>query len=115
MPFGPVDVSKQLPKTNCGECGHPSCLAFATQVVGFGYDLANCPHLDLRAREQLGAIVTAQRENGVLVKRPSHQITREHLREKITRCDFAASVRGLGAKYVREGEVETLRLLYFGR
>ncbi|HYR02102.1 MAG TPA: (Fe-S)-binding protein, partial [Syntrophobacteria bacterium] len=90
MPFGPFDVYKRLPRTNCGECGHPSCLVFATQVVGFGYDLANCPHLDPRAREELGAIVTAQREKGVLLKRPSHQITREHLQEKITRCDFAA-------------------------
>jgi hypothetical protein len=115
MSFGPIDVYKQLPRTNCGECGHPSCLAFAIQVVGFGYDLANCPHLDARAREELGAIVTAQREKGVLLKRPSHQITREHLQEKITRCDFAASAPGLGAKYVRDGEVETLRLRYFGR
>ena len=84
MSFGPIDVYKQLPRTNCGECGHPSCLAFAIQVVGVGYDLANCPHLDPRAREELGAIVTAQREKGVLLKRPSHQITREHLQEKIT-------------------------------
>jgi len=115
MPLGPVDVYKQLPKTNCGECGHPSCLAFATQVVGFGYDLARCLHLDPQVREKLGAIVAAQRERGVQVKRASHQITREHLQEKMRRCDFAARAPGLGATYTREGEVETLRLLYFGR
>ncbi len=35
MRFGPIELYKKLPKTNCGDCGQPSCLAFATQVVGF--------------------------------------------------------------------------------
>ena len=36
MRMGPIDLYKILPKTNCGECGQPSCLAFSTQVVGYG-------------------------------------------------------------------------------
>jgi hypothetical protein len=115
MPFGPVDLYKRLPKTNCAECGHPSCLAFATQVVGLGYELTRCPHLDLQVREELGAIIFAQRQRGVFVKRPSHQITREHLREKIKECAFDTLAPRLGGEYIRVGEVETLRLLYFGR
>jgi len=115
MRFGPVDLYKRLPKTNCGECGHPSCLAFATQVVGLGYKLARCPHLDPQGQEELGAIISAQRQRGVFVKRPSHQITREHLREKIKECDFGSLAPRLGGEYIRDGEVETLKLLYFGR
>ena len=41
MRFGPIELYKKLPKTNCGDCGHPSCLAFATQVRdGHGADQA---------------------------------------------------------------------------
>jgi acetyl-CoA decarbonylase/synthase complex subunit gamma len=31
--LSPIDVYKVLPKTNCGECGERTCLAFATKVV----------------------------------------------------------------------------------
>jgi CO dehydrogenase/acetyl-CoA synthase gamma subunit (corrinoid Fe-S protein) len=46
MRMGPIDLYKMLPKTNCGDCGQPSCLAFATQVVGYGHELRDCPHLE---------------------------------------------------------------------
>ena len=51
MRFGPIELYKKLPKTNCGDCGQPSCLAFATQVV-FGQELGDCPHLDEATLEE---------------------------------------------------------------
>lgn len=35
-----------LPKTNCKECGFPTCLAFASMVVSEKHPLKNCPHID---------------------------------------------------------------------
>ena len=33
MPLTALDIYKVLPKTNCGECGVPTCLAFAMQLA----------------------------------------------------------------------------------
>ncbi|MEJ2226599.1 MAG: DUF3786 domain-containing protein [Syntrophobacterales bacterium] len=33
MPHTVMEVLKTLPRTNCGECGQATCLAFATQVI----------------------------------------------------------------------------------
>jgi hypothetical protein len=42
----PLQVYKFLPKTNCGECGISTCLAFAAAVIKQEKHLADCPHLD---------------------------------------------------------------------
>ena len=40
-----LDVFKLLPGTNCGECGQPTCLAFATKLVQQETDIAQCSPL----------------------------------------------------------------------
>ena len=40
-----LDVLRDLPRTNCGECGVPTCLAFAAQVVANVKQLEGCPEL----------------------------------------------------------------------
>jgi ArsR family metal-binding transcriptional regulator len=40
-----LDVFKLLPGTNCGECGQPTCLAFATRLVQQETDIAQCSPL----------------------------------------------------------------------
>jgi hypothetical protein len=42
----PLQVYKFLPKTNCGECGISTCLAFAAAVIKQEKRLADCPYLD---------------------------------------------------------------------
>ena len=42
----PLEIYKFLPKTNCGECGMSTCLAFAAAVIKQEKRLADCPHLD---------------------------------------------------------------------
>ncbi len=38
-----LDIYKKLPQTNCGECGVPTCLAFAMKLAGGQAELAACP------------------------------------------------------------------------
>ena len=38
-----LDLLKQLPKTNCRECGEPTCMVFAVKVSEGVKDLASCP------------------------------------------------------------------------
>lgn len=43
--ISPIDVYKLLPRTNCGECGVPNCMAFATRVVNGEAVTDECPPL----------------------------------------------------------------------
>lgn len=40
-----IEILKLLPKTNCGECGLPTCMVFATLVAQGVKDAGNCPPL----------------------------------------------------------------------
>jgi ArsR family metal-binding transcriptional regulator len=40
-----LEVFKLLPRTNCGECGVPSCMAFAAQLTEGNKSLEDCPPL----------------------------------------------------------------------
>jgi acetyl-CoA decarbonylase/synthase complex subunit gamma len=43
MPLTGIEIYKLLPKTNCGKCGVPTCLAFAMQLAAGKADLNACP------------------------------------------------------------------------
>jgi acetyl-CoA decarbonylase/synthase complex subunit gamma len=50
-----LDVFKMLPKTNCGDCGTPTCLGFAMQVASGKASYVLCPHLSDDAQGRLMA------------------------------------------------------------
>jgi len=49
-----IDIYKLLPKTNCGDCNFPTCMAFAMQVAAKKAALAQCPHVSDEAQSALG-------------------------------------------------------------
>ena len=48
-----MQIYKNLPKTNCKDCGLPTCMAFAMQVAAKQRALADCPHITDEASESL--------------------------------------------------------------
>ena len=48
-----LDIFKQLPKTNCKDCGQATCLAFAMQIASGKAGLDGCPHVSAAAKEAL--------------------------------------------------------------
>lgn len=48
-----IQIFKLLPKTNCKECGVPTCLAFAMNLASGKAELDACPYVSDEAREQL--------------------------------------------------------------
>ena len=48
-----LDIFKQLPKTNCGDCGVPTCLAFAMKLAQKQASLDQCPHVSEQAKAAL--------------------------------------------------------------
>jgi acetyl-CoA decarbonylase/synthase, CODH/ACS complex subunit gamma len=52
MPTG-LEIYKLLPKTNCKECGYPTCLAFALKLAAKGAELSACPYVSDEAKAAL--------------------------------------------------------------
>jgi acetyl-CoA decarbonylase/synthase complex subunit gamma len=48
-----IQIFKLLPKTNCKECGVPTCLAFAMNLASGKAELDSCPYVSDEARTQL--------------------------------------------------------------
>ena len=55
MALSGLEIFKLLPKTNCGDCGRPTCLAFAMAMAQKKASLEECPHVGDEAKEALGA------------------------------------------------------------
>ena len=55
MPLTALDIYKHLPKTNCGDCGVPTCLAFAMKLAGKQAQLTECPWVSQQAKDALEA------------------------------------------------------------
>lgn len=50
-----LEIYRQLPRTNCGDCGVPTCLAFAMKLANKQASLEDCPHVSEAAKAALGA------------------------------------------------------------
>jgi ArsR family metal-binding transcriptional regulator len=48
-----ADILSLLPKTDCGQCGQPTCIAFASMAAEGGKGAKDCPVLQLNARREL--------------------------------------------------------------
>lgn len=53
MPLSGLDIFRLLPKTNCKDCGFPTCLAFAMQLAAGKVELEKCPYVSEQAKEAL--------------------------------------------------------------
>ena len=91
----PHEILKRVPKSNCGECGYPACLAFAAHVSKSGEDPRKCPYIDLEGIE----LDTDQNTS-------LDQLTKErdlelisHLKSKLNPLDFTKVAQDIGATY----------------
>lgn len=53
MALTAMQIYKSLPKTNCKDCGLPTCMAFAMQVAAKRKALTECPHISEDAKSDL--------------------------------------------------------------
>jgi hypothetical protein len=113
MPHTVMELLKTLPRTNCGDCGQATCLAFATHVIKEGEDLKRCPHLTEAAQAMAGDI-ESQQAAGLGRRRESLAIALEALQEKVAPLDLAGLSKGLGATYGENNGRGYVDLVYFG-
>lgn len=55
MALSGLEIFKLLPRTNCGDCGVPTCMAFAMKLAQKKAELKSCPHASPEAKAVLGA------------------------------------------------------------
>ena len=48
-----LEILRLLPKTNCGECGQPTCMVFASRVADGDKGPDDCPTLDGERKTKL--------------------------------------------------------------
>ncbi len=48
-----IEIYKKLPKKNCGECGVPTCLAFAMNLATGKAELDSCPYVSDEVKQEL--------------------------------------------------------------
>lgn len=101
-----LEILTALPRTNCRDCGLPSCLAFAAAVVAGDRALTQCPFLSPGQVEQLGATLATTR-----AREPDPAETLSPMKARIAALDFASAAPRLGGTLV-EGR---LRLHCLGR
>ncbi|MDR2398143.1 MAG: acetyl-CoA synthase subunit gamma, partial [Spirochaetaceae bacterium] len=49
-----LDIFKLTPKTNCKECGCPTCMAFSMKVAQGSIGLDKCTHMSAESLAKLG-------------------------------------------------------------
>jgi Domain of unknown function (DUF3786)/Putative Fe-S cluster len=111
----PLDILQRTPKTNCGVCGHPTCLAFAAAVARAGLEITLCPYIDLTGLE--GKKISAVKDMEHLAEEVAneHDLSLiKHLQEKVSQLDFGAIAPALGAVWQREAP-DTLKMRYLGQ
>jgi hypothetical protein len=113
MALAVMEVLKTLPRTNCGDCGQATCLAFATQVIKEGEELGRCPHLS-EAAQAIAGDIESQQASGLGRRRESIAIALEALQDKVAPLDLAELAAGMGARYGEEDGRPYVNLNYFG-
>ncbi|MBU2538301.1 MAG: Fe-S cluster protein, partial [Proteobacteria bacterium] len=91
----PLEIYAALVKTNCGECGVPSCMAFAAAVLQGQKKIAACPYLDSAVVAQLSQRIVQRRS-----LEDDHQQAIEQLQQQVAALDFAEVAPRLGARLV---------------
>jgi hypothetical protein len=89
-----MEVFKWLDKSNCRECGRPTCLAFAGAVYMGQKDLRDCPRL---APEAIACLVGEVRPGPAAEEDCDNDL--QALREAIGRIDLAAAAQRIGARF----------------
>lgn len=114
MPLSVVDLYRDvLPKTNCGDCGFPACLAFASIVVSEKLPLGNCPHLDVGVIENCQKELDEQYASGKWLKRDMAKDALEWAKQRSASVKIVNLPDRIGGKLIKKDEGVALELPYF--
>lgn len=106
-PISPLEIVKRTPKTNCGECGRPTCLAFGAAVAKTAVNPSLCPYIDLTGLNIEAAKPLAdQRDKDLAFV--------AYLKSKVAHLDFKTIASAFGAT-LSDIQPDTLIFDYLGQ
>ena len=101
MALSVVDLYRDvLPRTNCGDCGYPTCLAFAGMVVSNKHPLGGCPHLLSNVVKRLGQELSVQYAEGKWIKRDLAEDALKWAKERSASMDVTDMSRRIGGERI---------------
>ena len=111
----PLEIVQRTPKTNCGECGHLTCLAFAAAVASAGAEITLCPYIDLQGLEARASSPLRDLDDLADQVAKEHDLALvQHLQKKVSPLDFGSIASPLGAKWNQDNP-DVLYLRYLGQ
>ena len=110
-----LELLKMLPRTNCGDCGYLTCMAFATHVLREGVAPSSCPHFEPQKLARVEAILKEQEAGGVTAF-PEHFVSaKKHVISKIQEYDLRELAPFLGAEFFLQEGKGSLVITLLGR
>ena len=100
MAYKVIDIYKDLPRTNCGDCGKASCFAFASAVYLEAFPLRGCPYLDGDRLLAMEARLEQGRDKGEGRRPASSEQALRALLAGLNDADLAALADNCGGVYV---------------
>lgn len=114
MALSVVDLYRDvLPRTNCGDCGFLTCLAFAGMVVSEKLSLSRCPHLDPAVVERCNQELGVQYAAGKWTKRDLAEDALQWARQRSASMALTDLPGRIGGRLVEAAGVAALELPYY--
>ncbi|MGC2062899.1 MAG: DUF3786 domain-containing protein [Thermodesulfovibrionales bacterium] len=98
-----IAIYKKLPGTNCGQCGLPTCIAFALKVKKSQACLSECPFMGEEKTAE------GQLQSGASSFSSYEQVSRE-LENEAVKVDFRETAGAIGGMYISVDGRETIAL-----
>lgn len=116
MALSVVDLySKILPKTNCKECGFPTCLAFAGMVVSQKHPLRNCPHIAQDILQDAEKELIQQYKEGKWLQKDMAAEALEWAKKRASSMAFEDIAVRIGAELQSKEGQEIIALPFFNQ
>lgn len=116
MPLTILDLYKNvLPKTNCGECGSATCLAFATMVVAERHSISGCPYLSESVVTEYDRQLQAQYSAGAGLKKDPAKDALQWAKQRSASMAIEDLPPRIGGELIEHEGVTALSLPYFNR
>jgi hypothetical protein len=114
MALSVVDLYRTvLPRTNCRDCGFPTCLAFASMVVSEKHPLNNCPHLAADLLSRCEKELAEQYAEGKWLKRDLADEALKWARSRAASMAVEDLPGRIGGELIRLDRETGLRLPFF--
>ncbi len=104
-PRNAMEIFRHLDKSNCGECGDKTCLAFSGSVYLGKKGIEECPKLDRETIEKFGG----GESGGVKSVEENREDYLRKLREEVARLDFVEAAERTGG--IASGDKLTIKVL----